>query len=520
MPPSAVQSRIAALEAAARNATQPSAGDLDHKTSLIDLHDWVLDDMPPTPPSQPQPSSPPKQKPKPKPKPPALQVKPPAGVKKSPPLPPRRSTTVDSTTSDTSFLYPPLGGIEAKAGENGARGNHVAASSVSSFHSVSLSSDNGTDPETPSSVGTSMIATYPIDRVSSTSSLTESFEEISIPAMQQSPLTPTKPPLPQRPTTVPPSLNIAPAQPTPLPYVPRRVPPPPPSTSRDRSSMQSVASASSSTSRRSSASVIHTPIQSTTLPLPPPPFILSPTSSGGTTPSSVILAAKTKRPTPVPSAARKRYTSVFNANVIQRRCAEVSVNGRPKKLSHAEAKRTRQAAGWRGLSVDLITATPEELLAHEKGKEKANLVVDENVGPDERLEGSIVKVIWSRSRIEKSKLAEIWSECDPENKGSLDANSFVRGMWRIDEHLRRTQSQTSSLRNASSLSLTSLRSGFGSLKIKSGRPGGELHRSTSRSSLGTSLSRSSSVTSSSRNHGASTHAEYPPMPSVPKIVLR
>jgi hypothetical protein len=57
----------------------------------------------------------------------------------------------------------------------------------------------------------------------------------------------------------------------------------------------------------------------------------------------------------------------------------------------------------------LITATPEELLAHENEKGKQRLeTVDQNVGSHDRLEGGIVKAIWSRSRIDKSKLAEIW----------------------------------------------------------------------------------------------------------------
>ena len=204
--------------------------------------------------------------------------------------------------------------------------------SLSSLRSVVLS-DNPAAP--------------PTARVPSSSSLAESFEEISIP-----------PPLPQRP---------APS----LPYVPRRVPP-----------LRSATTGSSS--------LTHTPT-------------LTP------------LAAKSKRPTPVPSAARKRYISVFNANILQRRRAEAQFPS-PRKLSYAEAKakRTRQAAGWRGLSVDLITATPEELTAHDqsiKGKQKEwdiELVVNESVGPHETLEGQIVKAIWVRSRIEKSKLAEIW----------------------------------------------------------------------------------------------------------------
>lgn len=377
----AIQSRIAALEASARQSNvrppSPTTPNVGNKSSPIDLHDWVLDDMPPSAPNLHfQPNSSPKLKPKPKPKPPALQVKSANGKSKSPPLPPRKNTQ----DSDTSLLYPPLGGVEAGNGENGRRGNHGQASSVSSFHSVSLSSD--TDPGTPNSVG-NMIATYPIDRVPSSSSLTESFEEISIPP----------PPLPQRPSSMTNSTYSysSPSTPTPLPYVPRRVPPPPPSRASDRSSIQS--STSSSQSRRSSSSV-QTPTLIATLPLP---SALSPATPN------------TKRPTPVPSAARKRYIAVFNANIIQRRRAEVITANQPRQLTHAEAKRTRQAAGWRGLSVDLITATPEELEdVKGKYKEQDPPQVDGIIGPHDRLEGNIVKVIWSRSRIEKSKLAEIW----------------------------------------------------------------------------------------------------------------
>lgn len=298
--------------------------------------------------------------------------------------------------------------------------------SLSSLRSVVLS-DNPAAP--------------PTARVPSSSSLAESFEEISIP-----------PPLPQRP---------APS----LPYVPRRVPP-----------LRSATTGSSS--------LTHT---STLTP----------------------LAAKSKRPTPVPSAARKRYISVFNANILQRRRAEAQIPS-PRKLSYAEAKakRTRQAAGWRGLSVDLITATPEELTAHDqsiKGKQKEwdiELVVNESIGPHETLEGQIVKAIWVRSRIEKSKLAEIWNECDPHGKGALDADSFARGMWRIDEHLRRSQTQSSTLRNATSTSLRSAR-------INTTHP--HLLPIIRASPVATSVRRSSSVRDSGR---------HPPPPPLPKIILQ
>lgn len=141
---------------------------------------------------------------------------------------------------------------------------------------------------------------------------------------------------------------------------------------------------------------MQTPTLNITPPLSSPPSILSP------------IGAKSKRLTPVPSAAQKRYGAVFNANIIQRRRVAAINEREPRRLTHAEAKRTRQAAGWRGLSVDLITAPPEEM-QDAKGKNKEqSLQIDETVGPNERLEGSIIKSIWSRSGIERRKLVEIW----------------------------------------------------------------------------------------------------------------
>jgi hypothetical protein len=103
---------------------------------------------------------------------------------------------------------------------------------------------------------------------------------------------------------------------------------------------------------------------------------------------------------------------VFNTNIIQRRRV-AAINGKngkdPRRLAHAEAKRTRQAVGWRGLSVDLITAPPEEIQdVKGKNKEQGLPQIDETIGPNDRLEGCIIKSIWSRSGIERRKLIEIW----------------------------------------------------------------------------------------------------------------
>ncbi|KAG6876748.1 hypothetical protein C0993_000725 [Termitomyces sp. T159_Od127] len=276
--------------------------------SLIDLHDWVV---------------------------------------AAPPLPPRRSSVpLDSHT------YPPL-----KPDLDVPSLRHAPASSISSFHSVSLSSD--TDPA--SSVDPDSV------------SLDESFEQVSIAALPAPPKLPQRPPAP------------APASASPS----RRPPPPPPSRSSDRSSIRSTATSFSV----SSASHL-----------------------------------KVKRPTPVPPAARVRYDAVFDANVRQSRSAKQP----PALLSPEQARGThRRAAGWRGLSVDLITGAQDVSPPDD----------DSVVAPSDKLEGRFVKPIWRRSRLGRKTLAEIWNECDPDRTGALTRDQFAKGMWRIDEELRRAQVQ-------------------------------------------------------------------------------
>ncbi|KAG6877578.1 hypothetical protein C0992_009661 [Termitomyces sp. T32_za158] len=293
MAPTTIQSRIDAFEALSsssspsRRLSRPSSP----PASLIDLHDWVLDDGLPAPPLPPP-----------------------------PPLPPRKPS-LDTHT------YPPLTPDPAPLSPR-----HAAASSISSFQSVSLD-----DPDS--------------------ASLAESSEQASTPSIL------ALPPPPRLPA--------------------RRAPPPP----------------------------------------PPPPTDRPSTSS----PSHL----KVKRPTPVPHAARLRYDAVFDANVRQHRRADAQkAVQRPALLSPEQARGThRRAAGWRGLSVDLITAAQDAPAD------------DDAVGPSDKLEGRFVKPIWRRSRLGRKTLAEIWNECDPLRTGSLTRDQFAKGMWRIDEELRRAQVQ-------------------------------------------------------------------------------
>jgi len=78
-------------------------------------------------------------------------------------------------------------------------------------------------------------------------------------------------------------------------------------------------------------------------------------------------------------------------------------------LRPPEVSRNRRAAGWRGLSVDLITGDDGIPATNgEQQEERENPKVDETVGNNEKLEGAIVKLIWKKSSLDSSRLIEIW----------------------------------------------------------------------------------------------------------------
>lgn len=58
---------------------------------------------------------------------------------------------------------------------------------------------------------------------------------------------------------------------------------------------------------------------------------------------------------------------------------------------------------------------------------------------DERdeLDALVVRGIWERSRLEKGVLRAVWTSCDTERRGALRRDEFVKGLWLIDEELRK-----------------------------------------------------------------------------------
>ncbi|KAL1732460.1 hypothetical protein EV714DRAFT_247685 [Schizophyllum commune] len=506
MPSTSLQSRINAFENISKSPTRPqipakptSKGTLseiprsrsgsppgvDRKTSLIDLKDWVLDDGLPSPsPVQTYKVYEPKKAP---PKSGLLiNLESPTSTTngKAPPLPPRKPSfaSLKSVSSASSakpaqgapaeHTYPP-GKLDVPQKSSG----HAPTSSVSSFHSVSLSEDTDLASSPSPSSSSQYIATYPVDLAGSEADSAslggESFEDVAASsygsptsaaliardwdkarAMQKS----APPKLPQRPSAAASAAAAAAAAASAsTPRLPSlKMPPPPP--------VRSSASTSPSTSSPSSPYVISPASTSSVVtaigrraPPPAPPSrsstsdrssilstATSQTSSSthnarGAGPSKLVLS----RPTPVPPAARARYETVFNGNVVQSRKA---AQKKPTLLSPSAARKTRQAAGWRGLSVDLITGEDGHPL-----NDSNDIEVDQAVTDEDRLDGRVVRLIWQRSRLEKHKLAQIWNEVDAIQRGSLDRDAFVRGMWRIDEELRRAQMRKSTLSSGTRL---------------------------------------------------------------------
>jgi hypothetical protein len=426
----------------------PSPPNLGRKTSLIDLKDWVVDDGPPRPASS---ASNPHYAMRRPPPPPRragttseqassmplinLQAAP-EGFRSPPPIPPKMpsytslrgqlttNSEVPAKRSDSltvEHTYPPFLTLDT----NSRMGlGHAHASSISSFHSVSLS-DNENGPSGSVSNGAS---THPTDHDYDADSLDESFENVS--AISSSATfasydqggyentfttTPVPPKLPERPKSRPaPSTAHSPPS-SPKRYngstggLARRLPPPPPRPGNSNPHSSRTSFTSTTASDRSS-------IMSN-----PTSRISTGTSLSTQSNSQLKLSPQLTRQTPVPAAAKQRYEYVFIANVRTKRKADKSAatanasSLAPSNLAGlaVPGRQTRKAAGWRGLSVDLTT-NPEEALfsVHDTDSMRTESLdfsdPEDVVGVEERLDGHTVKRIWSMSRLERVKLRDIW----------------------------------------------------------------------------------------------------------------
>lgn len=56
---------------------------------------------------------------------------------------------------------------------------------------------------------------------------------------------------------------------------------------------------------------------------------------------------------------------------------------------------------------------------------------------EDALDALAVRGVWERSRLDRKTLSGIWRECDADGRGSLRRDDFAKGLWSIDEELRR-----------------------------------------------------------------------------------
>ena len=376
------------------------------------------------------------------------------------PLPKR----ADSLTVEPQHVYPPF--LKLDTASNG-RGRHMPASSVSSFHSVSLS--DGGDTGTPGSV-TNFVLTYPMDRNvtgntngsahgggDDSGSLDESFENVSTISDSHSydfaygSLPPNKPQIPPRLPERPNKPRISAASnPTPSmtqisitspprsPILPlarisstssttssRRVPPPPPSHRHSSTASRTATSSRASppsTSASDRSSILSTATTGTSY-------------TGGSSHTPTINATagalnppltKFARQPPIPASARHRYEKIFYANIDARKKEKFNRSQKQASgllnipgvgtLSPTSINKTRKAAGWRGLSVDFITNPGENLPSLPPSQPGSRRGSIESVGSggvtergkDDLLEGVVVRRIWMCSKLDREKLRVIW----------------------------------------------------------------------------------------------------------------
>ncbi|KAI6036468.1 hypothetical protein BKA83DRAFT_26065 [Pisolithus microcarpus] len=346
--------------------------------------------------------------------------------------PPRSS---DSLTVEHTYPPQTFGTVRLR---------HAPASSISSFHSVSLSSE-GSNLEIPIP-GISLHNAGNATDIDC-ASITDSFEDVSVTSVADSP-------------TAVPSNRTTPVEVSKITPEEAKVGP-------------SLSSASSARSTSATNSSTLTTSKTRRPPPPPPPYaprfripvsqvsLTAPSGSMSDRSSTRSTASTTSRtsthsnatgerpvysplhrPTPVPPSARLRYEALFVSALLgQRQVEKQSRRGilPCKPMSQKE----RQSAGWRGLSLDLLTQQ-EDLAVLSPDSREPDLPTDSDsncalLSAEEKLNGRIVKYIWKASRLDRRKLWDIWNDCDPHKTGSLDRNAFVQGMWRIDEELRRTQ---------------------------------------------------------------------------------
>lgn len=304
-------------------------------------------------------------------------------------------------------LAPPLPGRKSSSSLSMSSGSlsHAPASSVSSFHSVSLSSDS-IAVVCEKEADTVSLESEPYEDVDSTTSFGSPGAVARLTADWDQSRQNIPPLVPSR------SVSSSSASSS----TNRRPPPPPPTSSSTlvgSTSERSSTIGSATNSINSNSTHPHNGYPPSYVPYkpkpPPPPAphkspllpLKHPNSfppSSNTSPNS---ADRSSRATPIPPLARKRYEAVFDANLANYNLLTLnglSSNTKPALLSPTSAMAVsgRDRKGWRGLSIDLVTAS--------EGLD----IPGSELGSGDVLPGPIVRVIWSKSRLDNGRLGAIW----------------------------------------------------------------------------------------------------------------
>lgn len=101
-----------------------------------------------------------------------------------------------------------------------------------------------------------------------------------------------------------------------------------------------------------------------------------------------------------------------------------------------ERQRRRYEAVWasnRGLHLE---AYDDRTGSGGGGANAPDVELDSEMHPSQRVANVVVRDIWSRSRLPRDELAEVWDLVDRAHNGSLSRREFVVGLWLIDQRLR------------------------------------------------------------------------------------
>ncbi|GAA5863923.1 hypothetical protein JCM1840_005823 [Sporobolomyces johnsonii] len=156
------------------------------------------------------------------------------------------------------------------------------------------------------------------------------------------------------------------------------------------------------------------------------------------TPSRPFLPSKPTTHDPLSSLPRSASSSSSLAST------SIPSSARPVRASPTRSKKPLgPSTGLNGGGAKLRPIDPRARKRYDRLFEQClgALGAPSTGGQADKLEGAVVKGLWERSRLPQAFLRKTWTDTVEGNptSTSLDREAFARGMWLIDEELRRCQ---------------------------------------------------------------------------------